>query len=127
MMKFLAGLFSAIVFTACQTTANAALEQAVLKSADQESLAVLKAILAKAVNRPTIELGAGDLTQSSIVSVLPKRSAVPAGAPQNQVGNFSLPIRFTLMMAGKNCYALKDGSEEKIMLDGVKCRPALQP
>ena len=123
-MRFLIGLLSAIFASACQTTAGAAPVPAVLETADQDNLMLLKSALARAVNRPTIDLGVDDLTQSSIVSVLPKRSFVPAGAPQNQAGNFSLPIRFTLMMEGTYCYAVKDGADEKIMLSGVKCRPA---
>ena len=123
-MRVLTALIGALCVSACETTAGATPVPAVLETGDEDTLAALKAALAKTMNKSVVTLGAGDLTQSSIISVLPKRSYAPIGAPQNQAGNFALPTRFTLMMDGGSCYVVKDGSDEKTMLKGVKCRPA---
>lgn len=125
-MRFILAALSALFMSACQTTANSSPVPAVLEKADEASMTILKSTLAKAMKRPSIALGAGDLTQSPRISVLPKRSALPPGSPQNQAGNFALPMRFTLMMDGSSCYLVKDGADEKITLTGVKCRPANQ-
>jgi len=118
------GAVSAALIASCHTTATATPSPAVLVSADTESMEMVKTTLAKAMNKNSVKLGAGDLTQSPTISVLPPRSYAPAGAPQNQAGNFTLPTAFTLMMDGAECYFVKDGTDIKFLLNGVKCKPA---
>jgi len=108
---------------ACQTTATAAPVPAVLTSADAGAMQTLKATVAKAMKTGSVQFGVADLTQSSSFSAIPMRLSNPPGAPQNQASNFAIPTQFSLMMDGKACYLLKSGSDEKIPLTGVACRP----
>jgi len=117
------------ILTACQTTAQAEAEAvpAVLKKADAATMDTVKMALAKSMGSPSVVLGTLDLTKSSVISAFPKRGVMPAGAPQNHAGNFALPTRFNMMMDGRNCYMVKNGTDEKILLPGVECKAALAP
>ena len=115
------------LITACQTTAQAEPVPAVLLKADAETMDKVKAALAKSMGSPSVVLGTVDLTKISVISAFPKRSVMPAGAPQNQAGNFTLPTRFNMMMDDRNCYIVKNGTHEKIPLQGVKCKAAAAP
>jgi len=117
--SILAGL-SALVASACHTTAQAQPAPAVLKSSDEPSMQALKSALAKAMNTSKVELGASDPANSSTISVLPK-SVI--GIRGQNYANFALPTQFDLMMEGSSCYLIKQGTEAKIMLEGVACRP----
>jgi len=110
-------------FIACQTTASAQPIPAVLTSADTSNLQALKATIAQAMKTNAVQLGKADLTQSSTISAIPTRFALPPGAPQNHASNFALPTTFYLMMDGTGCYVLKKDSTKKIPLTGVSCRP----
>jgi hypothetical protein len=117
------------LLTACQTTAQAEAEAvpAVLKKADAASMDKVKSALAKSMGSPSVVLGTIDLTKTSVISAFPKRGIMPLGAPQNQAGNFALPTRFNMMIDGRNCYMVKNGTDEKILLPGVECKAALAP
>jgi len=67
-----------------------------------------------------VELGASDPTSSSTISVLPKSVT---GSFGNDHANFALPTQFDLMMDGESCYLVKRGSDTKILLEGVSCKP----
>ena len=121
------GLLSASLIASCQTTAAAELTPAILVSDDAASMEAVKTTLAKAMNKGSIKLGVGDLTQSSTISVFPQPSRLPVGAPQNQAGNFALPTRFNLMMDGQGCYFVKDGTDIKTPLKGVTYGSASTP
>jgi len=110
----------AITGSACQTTAQAQPSLAVLKNSDETSMQALKSALAKAMKTSKVELGASDPTNSSTISVLPKSLR---GLYGNDQANFALPTQFDLMMNGESCYLVKRGSDTKIPLQGVKCRP----
>ena len=120
-------VFCVGLMTACQTTAQAKPLPAVLLKADADTMDKVKAALAKSMGSPSVVLGTVDLTKSSVISAFPKRGVMPAGAPQNQAGNFALPTRFDVMMDGQNCYMIKNGTDEKIPLTGVKCKAAATP
>jgi len=110
----------AITGTACQTTAQAQPSPAVLKSSDEASMKLLKSALAKAMGTSKVELGASDPTSSSTITVLPKSVT---GSFGNDHANFALPTQFDLMMDGTSCYLVKRGSDTKIPLQGLNCRP----
>lgn len=118
-MPVISGLL-AITGSACHTTAHADPVPAILANADDASMRALKSTLAKAMNKSKIELGASDPTQSPNISVLPK-SVV--GLPGGDYANQALPTQFDLMMDGRNCYVVKRGTETKIKVDGIVCKP----
>jgi hypothetical protein len=106
----------AMLLAACQTVPSSA--PAVLAKGDAASLASLKAHLAKAVGREQIQLGAGDPTQTSVISVLPP----PAGPANDR--NMAMPTVFRLEIEGKACVAVRDDTGARVALDGVNCTPA---
>jgi len=110
---------------ACQTTASADPVPALLESADESSVRVLKSTIAKAMKTNSVQFGVADLANSPKISAIPMRLAGPPGAPLNHASNFAIPTTFTLMMDGPYCYLLKDGSNERIPLNGVACRPMI--
>lgn len=115
----MAGLM-AVIGSACHTSAQAEPSLAVLKNSDEASMQALKSALAKAMKTTKVELGASDPTNSSSISVLPKSVK---GLHGNDQANFALPTQFDLMMEGRSCYLLKRGSDTKIPLEGVNCKP----
>jgi len=121
--SILAGL-AALIASACHTSAQAQPTPAVLKNADESSMQTLKSALAKAMNTSKVELGASDPTSSSTMSVLPKSVR---GLYGNDHANFALPTQFDLMMEGRHCYLLKRGTDTRIPLKGVNCRPVSKP
>lgn len=110
----------AVIGSACTTTAQAKAVPAILASADDNTMQTLKATLAKAMNTSSVNLGPSDPTRAPTFSVLPK-SVV--GLRGGNHANFALPTQFDLFMDGTDCYVVKRGTETKIMLDGVACKP----
>lgn len=113
-------LLSAALAGACQSTAQAA--PAVLTHADDAAMARLKAALAKAMGRSPIELGPGDPTQTSILSVLP----LPPGPLEDR--SLAKPTIFRLEIEGQTCVLVREGeagaSGARIVAEGVACRAA---
>jgi hypothetical protein len=113
--------FSAALAGACQSTAAAA-TPAVLTQADAATMARLKAALAKAMGRSPVELGPGDPTQSSVLSVLP----LPPGPLEDR--SLAKPTIFRLEIEGQTCLLVREGepgaSPARIPLEGVDCRSA---
>ncbi|MEM7330081.1 MAG: hypothetical protein AAF437_15165 [Pseudomonadota bacterium] len=108
-------LASALILSACQHHAGPV--PAVLADADTATVEALKSSLATAMDRAQIELGAGDPTQvPSVVVLPPKPSTFETQSP-------AMPTVFDLYMDGETCLAVRQGSEDKIVLDGVACRP----
>ena len=98
---------------ACQMTE--AKTPAVLASTDNQSMDRLKSVLSKAMNTARIEIGPGDLTETSTVSVLPPN-------PGPLEGNSpAMPTVFTIMMQGSACYLVRQDTGEEYALDGVDC------
>jgi hypothetical protein len=99
---------------ACQSMAA----PAVLTRADPPAMERLKAALAKAMGRTYIELGPGDPTQTSVISVLP----LPL-APQED-RSLARPTIFRLEIEGSACILVREETSARIPLDGVECRAA---
>ncbi len=110
----LAGL-SAIIMSACHTAS--ADTAATLVSDDPQTMQVLKSTLASAMKKARVELGAGNLTQNSVVSVLPPRD------PFN-MNNPALPEQFDIRLRQGACYVVKRNTGEAYMLEGIDCQPA---
>ncbi|WP_428408755.1 hypothetical protein [Hyphococcus sp.] len=116
MMRIVPGLLATAILTGgCETVATQT--PAVLERADAETLDRVKSVLAGAVGRATIELGAGDLTQSSTVSVLP-----PPLSPRED-RSMAAPVLFDIMLMGEDCYLVRRDSGESFRLP-VACRAA---
>jgi hypothetical protein len=81
-------------------------------------MARLKAALATAMGQAQVELGPGDPTHSSTLSVLPR----PPGPPEDR--SLALPTIFRLEMDGAACFVVREDSGARTALEGVTCRPA---
>jgi hypothetical protein len=107
-VSLLAGL------SACQGTPK----PAVLTNASPETMEIVTGVLAAAVDRAQIELGAGDLTQDTFVSVLP-----PPPGPLE--GNSpALPAVFDIILMDGDCYVQDRATGTMYPLNGVECRSA---
>ena len=112
----IAVIFCAGLLAACQTVA-AATTPAVLVNANNMTMTAVRAVLANAVNRATIELGPDDPTRSPVISVLPPRP----GALETR--STATPIVFDLVMSDGACFAVRRASGEQFELKNVACRP----
>ena len=118
MMRRLTKLFVAtgsILLVACET--HAALAPAVLETADDETIMALKAVLADAVGRATVELGAGDPTIDSVISVLPP----PPGPGEDR--SLATPTIFDLVLIDGACVVMERETGAQYPLEGIACRP----
>ncbi|PKP80807.1 MAG: hypothetical protein CVT79_13585 [Alphaproteobacteria bacterium HGW-Alphaproteobacteria-18] len=106
-MSLLAGL------AACQT----APQPATLADSSPETMAAVTGVLAVAVDRAKIQIGPGDLTRDSFVSVLP-----PVPGPHE--GNSpAMPTVFDIVLMDGDCYVQERVSGEMFLLSGVACVP----
>jgi len=105
---------TALVLSACQHGTSAV--PAVLADGSDETITALKAHLAEAMGVANVSLGAGDPTVMSSVSVLPPRLG------DHETRSPALPTVFHLMLERDACYAVREGSEERLNLSGVPCR-----
>ena len=103
---------------ACQSTAQPAAKAAVLVKADAATMDRLKAALAKAMGRAQVELGPGDPTRSSEISVLPR----PPGPAEDR--SLAKPTIFRLEIEGDACFIARADTGAREKLDGVECRAA---
>lgn len=106
----------AFMLGACQHSATAA--PATLADESPATIEALKSALGSAINRANVDLGAGDLSGASTVTVLPPRLT------EHETRSPATPIVFSLFVKGDDCYAVQDGSEAKIPLPDVPCKPA---
>jgi hypothetical protein len=106
----------ALGLAACLTTD--APKPATLTHATPEAINALKSMLAEAMGRTRIELGPGDLTRETVVTVLP----LPIGPHESN--SMSLPTRFDVLVYGKRCYLRREGSDALLELRSVSCRAA---
>lgn len=113
---FSAILLGAVFAGCCQTIAEA--QPAVLARADDVTMTRLKAALAKEMGRSPIELGPGDPTQTSTLSVLP----LPPSALEDR--SLAKPTIFRLEIADDACTLVREDTGARIPLDGVDCRLA---
>ncbi len=91
---------------------------AVLTQADEAAMARLRATLAKEMGRSDVQLGPGDPTQSSTLSVLP----LPPGPLEDR--SLAKPTIFRLEIEGETCLLVREDTGARILLEGVNCRPA---
>lgn len=110
-------VLSLILVSGCQTDGNADPVPAVLQQADETSLRQLESVLADALGRASVELGAGDVTESSVVVVLPP----PLGPLE---GNSpAAPELFDLVTYNGDCFVVSQDTGEQFELAGLACRP----
>ena len=98
---------------ACQT--SGATRPATLETADEATLARVKAVAAEAVGRAQIRLGAGDLTETSTLTVLPP----PLGP--NETASPAMPTVFDIVTHGSDCLLVNRSTGEQFMIEGVSC------
>lgn len=113
-------VLTAMLITACQTTAATEAVPAVLVNTDSATMEQLKATLSVALKQNRVEFGATDWA-SSTITILPTRGHSPAGAPFHQQ-DFAIPKQFDVMMDANGCYLQQKGSETKIPLENIACR-----
>ena len=114
-IRILIPVIAALAVAGCQHNQGAV--PAVLADDSAESLSALKAGLATALNRAHIELGAGDPTTVSSVSVLPPRPT------DLETRSPAMPEIFNLFVQDGRCYAIRDGSDTEVPLPDVTCHP----
>lgn len=116
MMKSLVSLpLVASLLAACHHAPEAV--PAALADDTQAVRTALAARLGEAIGRANVTLGAGDLTTSSTVSVLPP----PLG--EHETRSPATPSLFTLTLMGGDCYAVPENDGAPIALPDVPCRP----
>lgn len=105
----------ALLVGACQHNPSAV--PATLADDTPATLEALKSGLGKAINRAQIELGAGNLTASSTVTVLPPRLT------EHETRSPATPLVFNLFVQDGACFAIQAGTEAEIPLPDVPCKP----
>lgn len=110
------GLMAAASLGACQS--NGAATPAVLETADELTMAEVKAALARAMNDASVEIGPGDLTQTSTISALPPR------LNPNEDRSLAAPTQFDLMIRDGACFLVRRDTDEEFALANVACKPA---
>ena len=76
----------------------------------------IKTVLAGAMDRASVELGPGDLTQSSVITVLPPR----LGA--HETYSLATQTQFDLVKQGEDCFLIRRDTGDAYALDGVVCK-----
>lgn len=108
-------LTGALLAAACQS--SLASEAAVLESADAQTMAKVKSVLAGAMGTAAVELGAGDPTETPSIAVLPR----PPGP--NEDRSPAMPVLFDLILKENVCYAVRRDTGAAYELTGVACKP----
>ena len=90
---------------------------AVLMDDSPDTMGTLKATLAEAMGRASVELGAGNPAETSMITVLP-----PPLGPM-ETASTAMPTQFDLMKRGETCMVVHSETGEEHLLD-LPCRPA---
>ena len=90
---------------------------AVLASGDAASMALLKDAISEHVGRASIDLGTGDLTTQSMISVLPPRVTAMEG------NSVALPKMLQLRMRADDCYIYDEAERRATLVRDLVCRP----
>lgn len=106
---------SALASGACQSSGAV---PAVLTHGDEASINRLKATLAKAMSQTQVQLGPGDPTQTSVLSVLP----LPPGPLEDR--SLAKPTIFRIEIEGKTCSLVREDTGDRVNLEEVACRAA---
>ncbi|WP_370235708.1 MULTISPECIES: hypothetical protein [Henriciella] len=99
--------------TACTTAQTS--EPATLTRSDDTTLSRVKSVLAEAMGRNDIRLGAGDLTEETSLTVLP-----PSLGPL-ETSSPAIPIPFDIVTDGRHCFVVRRETGEKYRLSDVNC------
>ena len=126
-LRRFAALFACFMtagLSSCQMNGAAATQSAEpviarLPDTSPETLDLLKDQLADALGTARIEFGAGDLSQDSIITVLPP----PLGSLDTR--SPSAPEAFDIRMDDKSCFLIRRKNNERIDLDGITCLPVV--
>lgn len=126
MISRIAALSGLILMTgssmaACQTVPSGEMAAAALMSDDAVSMEALKSAAAQVMNKTKVKLGAMDILNSPNVTILPNRSYSQPGGPFDQ-RDFAIPTQLLLMTDGKNCFLVKQDTQEFAQVSGVQCR-----
>lgn len=81
---------------------------------DGQGVSALKTVLAKALNRASVEIGPMEANSAS-VSVLPP----PLGP--HETHSVALPVVFDIVLKGETCFAVRRDTGVAYELSGVKC------
>jgi hypothetical protein len=112
------GLAPAILLAAALGACQSMSAPAVLTSGDPAALDRLKAALGKAMGRTRIDLGPGDPTQTSTISILPLQLI-----PQDD-RSLARPTIFRLEIENGACILIREDTGQRYPADGVDCRAA---
>lgn len=108
-------LASLLVAASCQNVT--APRPAVLVSQDAQSMTLLKEAAAEHMGRAKVDLGPGDLTMQSTISVLPPRVAAPQG------NSVAMPKILELRVREDDCYLFDEAEGRAVLVRGLACRP----
>ena len=108
-----AAVLASLLTGACQTSAST--RPATLETADEATLARVKAVATNAVGRARIKLGEGDLTKTSTLVVLPP----PLGP--NETASPAMPTVFDIVTHGRDCLLVNRSTGEQFKIKGVSC------
>lgn len=101
---------------ACQTTAQISVRPAVLLDDNEQAIMAIQSTLETVLQQGRVNLGPSQLTQDSVITVLP-----PAPGPYE--GNSpAMPRYFELVTDGKQCFLRERGARDLHALAGVNCR-----
>lgn len=107
----------ALLAGGCQSMGGA-MQPALLMQGDAAGLDKLKFALAKEMGRSSVDIGPSDPARSSTISVLP----VPSGPLNDR--DIALPALFQLVTDGQTCVLVREATNARVVLDGVRCQAA---
>ncbi len=111
----LAGLAFGLILSGCQTAP--APVPAVLAEASPEDLSEIRRVAGLLLDRPLVQLGAGDLRHQSVVSVLPPRPG------PRETHSLAQPVQLDLVLIGEGCHLVLRTTGTAKALSGVRCVP----
>jgi hypothetical protein len=99
---------------ACQTASQPV--AAHLDPATPEAMTAVRSVLAEAMGRTRIELGAGDPGRESVIAVL------PLPIDPHEGNSLAKPTLFDILIQDGACFLRKQGEEKLYSLPSVTCR-----
>lgn len=104
-----------LIAASCQNVT--APRPAVLVTQDAASMALIKEAAAQHLGRAKVDIGAGDLTKQSTISVLPPRVTAMEG------NSAAMPKTFQLRAREDDCYLFDEAERRATLVRGLACRP----
>ena len=100
----------------CLAACQSAPQPARLEPATPEAVEEMKQVLAKALGRGRVELGAGDPARDPVIAVLP-----PPPTPLE--GNSpAMPELFDILVTPEGCFVRRQTTQDMYALPGVACQ-----